>query len=59
MDKPHVHAICKTRREELGDRAKCCYCDPHLFCDLKIADLKAKAKKQPYKIKKYKNAKLF
>jgi len=55
----HNHKICETKRVEQGDRAKCCYCDPHLFCDIKIAELKAKQKKGVFKVKKYKQIKLF
>ena len=50
--------ICKTRLSEEGDKAKDCYEHPHLFCDFKIAELKAKYNNKKY-FKKYKSAKLF
>jgi hypothetical protein len=52
-----THCVCKTRLEEMGGKATCCICDPHLFCDIKIAELKKK--KFTPKPKNYNRTKLF
>jgi hypothetical protein len=52
-----THSCCNTRLKEMGGKATCCYCDPHLFCDIKIAELKKK--KFTPKPKNYNRTKLF
>lgn len=51
-----THMCCNRRLREMGDKATCCVCDPHLPCDLRPG---VGVKKQDTKVKKYKRAKLF
>jgi len=51
-----THIYCNRRFKELGVKATCCVCDPHLPCDLRP---KANMKKPDANVKKYRPIKLF
>ena len=51
-----THSCCKRRLKEMGGKATCCVCDPHLPCDFRP---NANMKKPDIKVKKYKQIKLY